>query len=314
MRIPSGAINQSVYFCALDPTDLHTRKTGLTGFIAYRSRNGAAPVAYTTATFAEVSSANMPGVYSLLIDEDTTIGASSDSEEYVVHITQTGGLMDPVTRSIELYRRTATAGRTATLDASGRVDLGAWLGGTPNALIAGRIDSWPIVQRSGTCQAGGSTTTVHLDAAASTVNDIYAGMLIVFTGGTGTGQQSNITAYDGASKFATIAPVSAAADATTTFVLVGLPGLVAAASTDVYNQVIQALVTDTYGEPGQGAPPATASIKDKQGYIYKFMRNRLTNDGITTKVYADNNTTVDHKAAVTEVSNLVSRDKFGAGP
>ena len=112
MRIISGSITEYIYFVAVDATDLKTRETGLTGFTVYRSRNGAAPVLYTTPTIAELSAANMPGVYALLIDEDTTIGAGNDSEEYCVHITQAA--MAPVTRVFELYRPKATIGTTVT--------------------------------------------------------------------------------------------------------------------------------------------------------------------------------------------------------
>lgn len=120
MRIPSGKIDQYIYFVALDSNDYKTRKTGLSSFTVYRSRDGGAATAYTTPTVTEVDSTNMPGVYQFLIDEDTTIGSSSDSEEYVVHITATG--MVPVTRSIELYRRAVTSGETVTT-ASGKVAL-----------------------------------------------------------------------------------------------------------------------------------------------------------------------------------------------
>lgn len=113
MRIPSGKTNQYIYFVAVDSTDLKTRETGLSSFTVYRSRNGVAEVAYTTPTITEIDSTNMPGVYALLIDEDTTIGASSDSEEYCVHITQAS--MAPVTRTIELYRRDTTSGQSITV-------------------------------------------------------------------------------------------------------------------------------------------------------------------------------------------------------
>jgi hypothetical protein len=119
MRIPSGKTDQLIYFVAVDSTDLKTRETGLSSFTVYRSRNGGAATIYTTPTVAELSAANMPGVYSLAIDEDTTIGASSDSEEYCVHITQAS--MAPVTRTIELYRRDTTSGQTATV-ANGAID------------------------------------------------------------------------------------------------------------------------------------------------------------------------------------------------
>lgn len=117
MRIPSGSTDRYIYFAALDATDRVTRETGLSSFTVYRSRNGAAAAAYTTPTINETDASNMPGVYELLIDEDTTIGASNDSEEMVVHITHAG--MAPVTRTIELYRPKMTEGRTLTIDADG---------------------------------------------------------------------------------------------------------------------------------------------------------------------------------------------------
>src|SRR3990172_8291518 len=108
MRIPSGKVDQAIYFVAVDATDLKTRETALSSFTVYRSRNGAAEVAYTTPTVTEIDATNMPGVYALLIDEDTTIASGSDSEEYCVHITHAG--MAAVTRTIELYRRDTTTG------------------------------------------------------------------------------------------------------------------------------------------------------------------------------------------------------------
>ena len=81
MRIPSGVTDQVIYFVAVDSTDLKSRETGLTTFTVYRDRNGGGATAMTTPTVAEVSAANMPGVYTLLLDEDMTIGSGNDSEE-----------------------------------------------------------------------------------------------------------------------------------------------------------------------------------------------------------------------------------------
>lgn len=119
MRIPSGKVDQSIYFIAVDATDYVTRETGLSGFTVQRSRNGAAEVAYTTPTVTQIDATNMPGVYALLVDEDTTIASGSDSEEMCLHITCTG--MAPVTRTIELYRRDTTSGQTITV-ANGAAD------------------------------------------------------------------------------------------------------------------------------------------------------------------------------------------------
>lgn len=159
-RIPSGVTDQYLYFVAVDSTDYVTRETGLTTFTVYRARNGAAAAAYTTPTVAEVSSGNMPGVYSLLLDEDMTIGSGNDSEEVVLHITQAS--MAPVTIKFDLYREKITQGNTLAVDASGngasdvtewlgttaqgasgrpQVDVELWLGSAPNALSSGRVDA-----------------------------------------------------------------------------------------------------------------------------------------------------------------------------
>lgn len=119
MRVPSGTSTHNIYFVAVDATDFVTRETGLASFTVVSSRHGGADNTYTTPTVTEIDAAAMPGVYSLLIDEDTTIGVLNDTEEYCVHITHAG--MAPVTRTIELYRPKATIGRQLGLAADGHV-------------------------------------------------------------------------------------------------------------------------------------------------------------------------------------------------
>lgn len=101
MQIPSASTDRYIYFVAVDATDLVTREPGLSSFTVYRSRNGAAEVLYTTPTITEIDATNMPGVYALLLDEDTTLTGTHGSEEYVVHITHAG--MAPVTRAVEIF-------------------------------------------------------------------------------------------------------------------------------------------------------------------------------------------------------------------
>jgi hypothetical protein len=113
MRIPSGVTDQYIYFVAVDATDYVTRETGLNTFTVYRSRNGGAAASFTTPTINETDATNMPGVYELLLDEDMTIDAGDQSQEMVFHITHAG--MAPVTRTIELYRPSVTAGETLTV-------------------------------------------------------------------------------------------------------------------------------------------------------------------------------------------------------
>jgi hypothetical protein len=184
MRIPSGKTDQVLFFVAYDSSDHTTRKTGLSSFTVYRSRNGGTATAYTTPTVTELSSSNMPGVYALLIDEDTTVASGSDSEEYCVHITATG--MDPVSRTCELYRRDTTSGNTASVDSSGRVDA-AKVGG--NTSIVATVKA---IGR-GTVTSGGSTTSVPTSAltlagsaATGVVADQFKGRTVLFDGDTTT--------------------------------------------------------------------------------------------------------------------------------
>ncbi|TIS73343.1 MAG: hypothetical protein E5W99_25865, partial [Mesorhizobium sp.] len=119
---------------------------------------------YTTPTITELSAANMPGVYSLLMDEDTTIASTSDAEEYCVHITQAS--MAPVNRVIELFRRDTTTGRTATVDANGRVDVSAIQGTSQTARDIGAS----VLLSSGTGTGQVSLTAGVVSANATQIS------------------------------------------------------------------------------------------------------------------------------------------------
>src|SRR5262249_46468253 len=86
------------------------------------------------------------------------------------------------------------------------------------------------------------------------------------------------------------------------------------AQTDVKNQVVAALVTDTYTEPGQGAPGVNISLKDKISYLYKFMRNRITQTSTTLSVFNDDAVTVDQKATTSDDGTTYSRGEISTGP
>lgn len=121
-RIESGRTDQYVYFVAVDATDLKTRETGLSSFTVVRSRNGAADATYTTPTVTEIDNTTMPGVYALLVDEDTTITTGSLTEQIALHITHAG--MNPVTLTVELFRELGVSGlKTAQGAAAGTLTL-----------------------------------------------------------------------------------------------------------------------------------------------------------------------------------------------
>lgn len=203
MRIPSGKTDVYLYFVAVDSTDLKTRETGLSSFTVYRSRNGAAEVAYTTPTITEIDATNMPGVYALLIDEDTTITSGADSEEVCVHITQAS--MAPVTRTFELYRPIITSGQTITV-ANGAADADL-------ERIQGTVVSTPAtagildvnVKNIDNDAASASGTVTFPNATLASTTNITAGTITTAT---------NVTTVNGLAS-GVITATSIAADAIT---------------------------------------------------------------------------------------------------
>lgn len=86
------------------------------------------------------------------------------------------------------------------------------------------------------------------------------------------------------------------------------------AKADVKAEVVTALNVDTYAEPGQGAPAATLSLVGKINYLFKAWRNRTTQDATTQKLYADDATTVDQKATVSDNGTTFDRGEIATGP
>lgn len=90
-----------------------------------------------------------------------------------------------------------------------------------------------------------------------------------------------------------------------------LSGLTAA---EVNAEVVDALNVDTYAEPGQGAPAATASLAAKIGYLYKAWRNKKTQTATTLSIFNDAGDTVDQKATVSDDGSTFSKGEIGSGP
>ncbi len=136
----------------------------------------------------------------------------------------------------------------APVGASISADIAAVKAILPTALVAGRMDSSVgamvagIVTatviadnaidratfavdtgfqtiRSNTAQAGASTT-ITLDASASSVTDFYKNTKVYLTGGTGVGQERAITAYNGTTKVATVSTWATNPAVGTTFAIV----------------------------------------------------------------------------------------------
>jgi hypothetical protein len=75
-----------------------------------------------------------------------------------------------------------------------------------------------------------------------------------------------------------------------------------------------ALLNNAQTEIGQGAPAATAPLKDMIRYLYKAWRNRVTQTASTYSLFADDTTTVDQKAVVSNDGTTFTRGEIGTGP
>jgi hypothetical protein len=73
-------------------------------------------------------------------------------------------------------------------------------------------------------------------------------------------------------------------------------------------------LTDARGEPGQGAPPVSATTNLKIDHIYKQMRNKQDSDGTTEQYYADDASTVDSKRTVSAAGGTVTKGEIVTGP
>lgn len=178
MRIPSGSTDRKMSFIAVDATDRVTRETGLSSFTVYRSRDGGTPAIYTTPTVSEADATNMPGLYWLTLDEDTTLSAGHDEEEYVVRITKTG--MAPVERTLTIFRPKLTEGQTVTA-ASGAANANVDLIKTQTVTCAAGVTVLASVgtAATSTAQTGDAFARLGAPAGVSVSADIAAAKTVV---------------------------------------------------------------------------------------------------------------------------------------
>ena len=82
----------------------------------------------------------------------------------------------------------------------------------------------------------------------------------------------------------------------------------------VNTEVVDALNVDTYAEPGQATPAATATLAAKINYIYKSWRNRKAQTSTTYSLYNDDAVTVDQKATVSDDGTTAGITEMTTGP
>lgn len=113
-----------------------------------------------------------------------------------------------------------------------------------------------------------------------------------------------------------VASVTGAVGSVTGLTAANLDATISSRATpaQVNTEVVDALNVDTYAEPGQGAPAATTTLAAKINYLYKAWRNKKTETATTYSLFADDATTVDQKATVSDDGTTATIGEIATGP
>lgn len=79
-------------------------------------------------------------------------------------------------------------------------------------------------------------------------------------------------------------------------------------------EVVDALATDTYAEPGQGTPSDTLSLSAKINHMFKAYRNKKTQTGTTWELFNSAGTVVDQKATLSDDGTIFTNGTIVSGP
>jgi len=229
-----------------------------------------------------------------------TDASGAEWHEKIVHIQTT-------TRGLDNLAYPTTSGRSIDVTATGEVGIDWSNIGAPTT----------SVNLSGTTIA----VTQKVDVDTIKTNPVVNGGTITFptnaTVASTTGAVGSVTGAVG-SVTGAVGSVTGAVGSVTGNVggnVIGSIGSLAAqAKADVNAEVVDTLATDTYAEPGQEAPAATNTIATKLGYLFKAWRNKSTQTATAYNLFADDTTTVDQKATVSDDATTATKGEIGTGP
>lgn len=318
--VKKGATDQSVVIRIVDATD-GTPETGVayntSGIDLWYRREGATKTSITEASLSALNDAHTDGGilhigdgYYRLDLPDAAVASGANG--VVVGGTVTGMIV------IGCY--------VHLLDYDPQDALRLGLTALPNA-AANATGGLMTVKRGGTAQAGASST-ITLDAGASSSDDFYIGDVVQIVGGTGAAQSRIITDYVGSTKVATV-DTAWTTNPSSDSVFVLIPqGIVGVTDTDVADAVLGATASsyDDAGTIGEkindaasaGDPWSTALPGSyTSGQAGKIVGDALdaavssrasqssvnTIDGIVDAILEDTGTTLP--AALTTIANYV---------
>ena len=153
-----------------------------------------------------------------------------------------------------------------------------------------------------TALANDAITAASINTGAFT-SDAYAANALA----AGTFAASSL---DGKGDWNTVVPATKA-QMDTAHALLATPAQVA---TNVNAQVLDVLNVDTFSLPGQEAPPLTPTLVGALTLLYKSYRNRENQTATLYQLFADNETTVDAKATISDDGTTFIKQEVVSGP
>lgn len=156
--------------------------------------------------------------------------------------------------------------------------------------------------------AVGDTVTVIADRAVKPTVDNRT--LDVAAGGEAGVDFDNITGTLDA------AEIGAGAITASTFAAGAINAAATAADflAEINAEVVDVMNTDTTSLPGQGAPPLAPTLREMVAWLYKVLRNRTTQTATQWSLYADDETTIDAKATVSDDGTTATKQEVVTGP
>lgn len=261
-------------------------------------RQGAARVAITPITlasasaahadggFIEIDATNAPGLYRL----DTPDAAIATGVEFVVATILLAGAQNAVASPLHIDLNAQQLGDAFTR-------LGAPAGASvsaDNADIKTVVDGIPTTAMRGT--DGVDTATMRGTDGANTTTPDNAGI---------TSNGDAIAVVDG---IVDAILVDTAEIGLAGAGLTDLGGMSTAMQAEVNVEVLDVFTVDTFAEPS-GVPAATASLKDKIGFLMTAARNKFTQTSTTATIRNDNDSADIASAAVSDDGTTFIRNK-----
>ena len=183
----------------------------------------------------------------------------------------------------------------------------------PAALVGGRMDAdVGNMQNNVITAASIATDAIGADEiAAGGVTEIASGVDVTLTAAHGAGSWAAGAAAP------TAVQIRQEMDTNSTQLAQIIADIAAQenlSEAQVKAQMLDVLNVDTFGEPGQGAPPATTTLQLKLAYLYKAFRNKLETTATEARIYNDAGGVVDQKASLSDDGATFTRGEFGTGP